>query len=41
MQRLSMLIAAGETAAMVLTSDPDDLRHLSNWLRTQVAVRAL
>jgi hypothetical protein len=36
-----VVIAAAETAAMVLTSDPDDLRHLSNWLRTPVPVRAL
>jgi len=36
-----VIIAAGEAAATVLTSDPDDLRHLSNRLRTPVPVRAL
>jgi hypothetical protein len=36
-----VIVAAAETATMVLTSDPDGLRHLSNWLRTPVPVRAL
>ena len=36
-----VMIAAAEAAATVLTSDADDLRHLSNRLPTPVRIRAL
>ena len=36
-----VIIVAAEAGASVLTSDPDDLRHLSSGLPTPVPVRAL